>query len=451
MSTRVSVIFFLIITALLGGYYGSPFFLDKSDKRAAHLPGETSPGHHQIELACEQCHTPFGGVKNDGCNKCHGEDHETAQDTHPTTKFADPRNAERAAGLDATQCVTCHREHAPDRSVHGVTIALDFCVKCHMDVIEERPSHKAFALTSCGDAGCHNFHDNRALYEDFFVKHLHEPEQIAGGKVPARTPLLPPGSKDIKALVAKDQNAPGDARPDATLLAEWESTAHAKAGVNCTGCHQVNDPSTGSARWQAKLDHKACATCHGAEDAGFLKGRHGMRLAIGMSPTTPADAPAATHMKPEAAHEELGCNSCHRAHKFDARTAAVEGCLGCHADDHSTSYQASRHYKLWQQEQEGKAAPGTGVSCATCHMPREARKEGGVDVIRVQHNQNDNLRPNEKMLRSVCMSCHGLGFSMDALADPDLWKRNFNGRPAKHVTSLEMAEKRSLDKGKKGE
>ncbi len=31
---------------------------------------------------------------------------------------------------------------------------------------------------------------------------------------------------------------------------------------------------------------------------------------------------------------------------------------------------------------------------------------------------------------------------MDALADPEMLRRNFNGRPGRHVTSLEMAEKR---------
>ncbi len=116
MSTRASVICFLLITAVLGVGYGAPFFQDKSDRRVSHLPGETSPGHHQIESACEQCHTPFGGVKNDACQKCHGEALEAAQDSHPGTKFADPRNADRTGGLDAQTCVTCHREHVPDRT-----------------------------------------------------------------------------------------------------------------------------------------------------------------------------------------------------------------------------------------------------------------------------------------------------------------------------------------------
>lgn len=57
----------------------------------------------------------------------------------------------------------------------------------------------------------------------------------------------------------------------------------------------------------------------------------------------------------------------------------------------------------------------------------------------VQHNQNDTLRPNEKMIRPVCVSCHGLAFSIDALADPALIARNFAGRLQRHVESIAMA------------
>ena len=46
------------------------------------------------------------------------------------------------------------------------------------------------------------------------------------------------------------------------------------------------------------------------------------------------------------------------------------------------------------------------------------------------------------MVRSVCLSCHGLGFTLDALADRDLVERNFNGRPAAHVESLSLVERR---------
>ena len=60
----------------------------------------------------------------------------------------------------------------------------------------------------------------------------------------------------------------------------------------------------------------------------------------------------------------------------------------------------------------------------------------------VQHNQSDNLRPSEKMIRPVCMSCHGLGFSIDALADAALAANNFTGRPRVHVKSLDMVAER---------
>ena len=59
-----------------------------------------------------------------------------------------------------------------------------------------------------------------------------------------------------------------------------------------------------------------------------------------------------------------------------------------------------------------------------------------------EHNQNDNLRPNEKMLRSVCMLCHGLGFSIDALADSKLIENNFSGKPGIHIESLDLVKKR---------
>ena len=59
-----------------------------------------------------------------------------------------------------------------------------------------------------------------------------------------------------------------------------------------------------------------------------------------------------------------------------------------------------------------------------------------------------NLRPNEKMLRTVCMDCHGLGFSIDALADEKLINNNFNGMPSVHVESIDLV-KRRLEKRKR--
>ncbi len=73
-------------------------------------------------------------------------------------------------------------------------------------------------------------------------------------------------------------------------------------------------------------------------------------------------------------------------------------------------------------------------------MHREKiNKKGDVFVV---HNQNLTLRPNEKMIRPVCMNCHGVGFAIDALADEVLIKNNFNGRPSQHIESIDWVKAR---------
>jgi hypothetical protein len=117
--------------------------------------------------------------------------------------------------------------------------------------------------------------------------------------------------------------------------------------------------------------------------------------------------------------------------------AAVEACEQCHDDRHTRAYRDSDHFRLWRgQVRAGPSArANTGVSCATCHLPR--RSEG--QHVTVEHNQNANLRPNEKMVREVCSHCHGLGFSLAALADPALIENNFAQAPAAAAEGIRMA------------
>jgi hypothetical protein len=433
MSTRASWIAWLLVTFLVGSYC---VFSLAFDNQSLYLPGRTSDGHYQLELSCKQCHTPFGGVAQDACIKCHrdkSDEEGTSNKTnsHAASKFNDPRNADRIAALDARKCMTCHVEHWPEGTHRGgYTVAEDFCVKCHADVGTERPSHAGMSFFSCSDAGCHNYHDNRAANEDFLTEHLGEPPVLAKPAMPLRASE---GKPRLKGLRAADQDAPASVQaPQA--VAEWEESAHARAGVNCSACHGGANGST----WNAKPTRTACTGCHGDQDRGFLAGKHGMRQAAGLGPMLPAMA--RLPMNGESKQVALDCNTCHGTHRYDTRRGAVDSCLGCHADEHSQSYRRSPHFKLWEKEIAGTAAPGTGVSCATCHLPREKR-EGSTVVV--QHNQNDNLRPNEKMVRNVCAACHGVGFSLDSIADEDLVRHNFDGRPAKHVASIDMVEKRA--------
>lgn len=412
------------------------------------LPGQTTSGHHQIELACNACHTAWGGVKEDACYRCHAAELKQANDSHPKSKFTDPRNADRLKLIKADNCVTCHREHLPGQTREmGVTLPMDYCAHCHQQTLTDRPSHQNFKFDSCATAGCHNYHDNSALYESFLLKHANEPAIRDSTSVSPRQlrALLMEGGliKNRPPLSAAQQNAPASVKVDAKIMEGWSTTAHAKAGVNCADCHNVEDKATNQKLWSDKPDHNSCTQCHKEEVAGFLGGKHGMRLAEGLPPMTPAHA--RLPMKSDAAHRELSCVSCHGSHEFNTRTAAVDACLSCHNDGHSLAYKNSRHFSLWVSEAAGETPAGSGVSCATCHLPREKIEGEGRVSIRVQHNQNANLRPNEKMIRSVCLDCHGLEFSLDALADRALIATNFIGRPARHVESIDLAVKRQME------
>lgn len=421
----------------------------RATARALLLPGATSGGHYQIELACNTCHrSAFGGKEalQQACVGCHGAELKEARDSHPRSKFTDPRNADRAARLDAAVCVTCHVEHRPRITrTAGVTLPGDYCVICHDGIAKERPTHAGLGFETCAGSGCHNFHDNRALYGDFLVKHARQPELLERRRLRERDFLkvveelsdYPIGRYPLKALGAQEMDAGSGLRSDPKIIGDWLATSHARAGVNCSACHRQQN-ATGAEVWVEQPDHRACSACHGPEVKGFLAGKHGMRLDQGLPPMSPALA--RLPMRQDAHDRSLGCASCHAAHRFDTRRAAVEACLACHSDNHSLAYRDSPHYRLWQRELAGELPAGSGVSCAGCHLPRVPHRTPD-DVTRtlVQHNQNDNLLPSEKMIRSACLECHGLRFSIDALADRALAARNFNGRPAAAVKSIDMA------------
>jgi len=226
--------------------------------------------------------------------------------------------------------------------------------------------------------------------------------------------------------LAGDADAPVEFAFSTHELDDWARSAHARSGTNCSDCHKQSDGS-----FQTTVSGERCGECHREEREGYLSGRHGMREAAGLSPMHVGQARLPMR---ESTDRSLSCTSCHGAHAFDLHRAASTACLECHADEHSLNYPKSKHAALFLADPTGKS----GASCATCHLPRIER--GGQ--VRVAHNQNDTLRPNEKMVRSVCMNCHGLAFTLDALADADSITSNFAQRPTRNIESLEWARSR---------
>jgi predicted CXXCH cytochrome family protein len=428
---KLSALGALVCSTSISGYLGLTLW--REDK-TVYLPGETSHGHYQIEQSCESCHRESGAVRSSTCLECHAEELELADDSHPVSKFLDPRNAQLLEVLDARECGTCHSEHrAAATEPGGATIPRDFCFACHADIAEERPTHAGLDHAGCQQSGCHNFHDNRALDEEFLLQHLREPALKGDATVPRASVRLGDAGPSIARM--------DDAEDDPRAVVDWPSSAHALVGVRCEGCHVETQGAQ-----RSRVDERVCSECHEGETLGFRAGHHGMRLAAGLSPMRPALA--RLPMKPTAYQRELGCHSCHEAHAYDRRSASVASCLGCHDDAHSRAYQGSPHALALDAELRGKASPGSGVSCATCHLPAQPNRAG---ELAIEHNQNDNLRPNEKMVRSVCVHCHGVEFSLAALADQNAIVSNFRAPPRLPIDSMRWVTARDTARARRVE
>lgn len=80
----------------------------------------------------------------------------------------------------------------------------------------------------------------------------------------------------------------------------WENSAHALAEVNCSSCHQDSE----SKEFIAQPNQESCRSCHEVQVDTFLLGKHGIRIAEGLSPLTPAMAHLP--MKEPALNKQMG-------------------------------------------------------------------------------------------------------------------------------------------------
>ncbi|MCO7222798.1 ammonia-forming cytochrome c nitrite reductase subunit c552 [Pleionea sp. CnH1-48] len=432
------IIYGITVTLLLSAVLGYNLL---SGDQSYFLAGDATHGHYQIELACNSCHqTPFATEDDmqEACENCHQQELKRVNDSHPKKKFTDPRNAEMLEMLDARFCVSCHKEHKPEITrQYGVTIADDFCFHCHEEVTEERPSHADFKFDTCATSGCHNYHDNSMLYEKFLMRNMKQADVKKKPKLPKRNSMRRWQKKnpEVDPLQFHDHDGDKLFGKDAIEAHQWAKSQHAQAAVNCSGCHQISkEQSSEVPHLKQAID--TCRSCHEKQFERFTLGKHGMRIASGLPAMSPVDA--RQPMKPQLPHSQVTCQSCHNPHTLDMQQAAVESCLSCHQDQHSVNYKQSSHYQLWLNEVAGDGAPGTGVSCASCHMPRIKKGK----KVTVEHNQNRYLEPNTKMLKPVCMKCHGLEFSVAALSDEVLIETNFNSKPDKSHPTFELIKKR---------
>ena len=229
---------------------------------------------------------------------------------------------------------------------------------------------------------------------------------------------------------------------EATQL--WQTSAHALSSINCSSCHQATETKA----FVASPDQESCRSCHEQSVDTFLLGKHGIRLLEGQTPLTPAMA--RLPMKAAAHGLQMSCNTCHDVHSVNTVQASVDACLSCHNDTHSLNYENSTHANMFVADRRLPRPSGTAVSCATCHLPRHQVKSGDTTVTLVNHNNTYTLLPRDRMVKEVCMNCHGVEYSYNSIFDDDLVEANFDKPPTLSLATFDLVrafEERRADQG----
>ncbi|MBE9029782.1 cytochrome c3 family protein [filamentous cyanobacterium LEGE 11480] len=218
-----------------------------------------------------------------------------------------------------------------------------------------------------------------------------------------------------------------------TINQQWKGSAHALNDVNCASCHK--DKKTKAL--VNNLGPESCKSCHEGEVDTFLLGKHGIRLLEKQSPLTPDRA--RIPMQADAHSKSMNCNACHNVHSVKTVPAAVDSCLTCHSDQHSLNYEKSKHAQLFQAKAARLPRPDqASVTCATCHLPRSLMDEDDEDSVFVNHNNTYTLLPRDRMVRDVCMNCHGMEYSYNNIFDDENVEANFDHASTQDLKTLEM-------------
>jgi len=214
---------------------------------------------------------------------------------------------------------------------------------------------------------------------------------------------------------------------------QWQTSAHALAEVNCSSCHQNEETKN----FVAQPTEESCKSCHENSVDTFLLGKHGIRTLEGLAPLTPAMA----HLPmKDGADRQLSCNTCHNVHTVNTYEAAVDSCLTCHADNHSLNYKNSPHANIFREIGTLPRPSQDAVTCATCHLPRSV----SGDEVLVNHNNTYTLKPRDRMVKEVCMNCHGLEHSFNSIFDDELVEANFARPPTQKLPTFQLV--RDLEK-----
>lgn len=211
------------------------------------------------------------------------------------------------------------------------------------------------------------------------------------------------------------------------VVAQFEMSAHAGAGVTCLDCHQVRPGQTALEHHGFEITTAttalACQDCHADEARQFERSRHALPAYAAVMGTEgyPATFPTERIDRAEEIHPGAVRRPPNALAQLEGSATTVSGCLGCHnigqpnADGSIGTCTAchSRHSTAISLAR----APAT---CGQCHMgPDHAQKEiyseskHGILFEAQRHLMNLDAEP--KLLTAfdmpvpTCATCHMSG------------------------------------------
>jgi hypothetical protein len=210
------------------------------------------------------------------------------------------------------------------------------------------------------------------------------------------------------------------------LVADWEGSLHAPAGVGCDACHGAEHDSAADVAEVVTVTADTCGSCHDTQLGQFSKGKHALAWAsYEAMPTTHAlpmslgqgmKGCGGCHklgLKDEAAIETLkaqgsvfghaSCDACHTRHTFSVKEAQQpQACQTCHMGfDHPQweMWSSSKHGVRYLLKQNGTLPESTPApTCQDCHMidgDHEVRTAWGFLAVRLPLSEDPQWKADQ--------------------------------------------------------
>ena len=313
------------------------------------------------KVACEKCHVPkkltqdkpavqYTNIAHDQCTDCHSDPHENRLGSeciscHETTGWQNIRG--EGFNHDVTRyklegkhkTVRCESCHSGERKKP----AFDRCSGCHSDM------HQGVSLGRPYLLKCETCHSVQGFKPSAYGQTMHQKSAF---------PL---------------------------------EGAH--RAVACRNCHQK---ASIEAKWEMKLSHAACISCHADPHQGRMDKQAGDQSCIACHSQDSWQGSVFDHnrtsFKLTGAHGRVACASCHGS---ENKKMDKSECIHCHADPHRDQFKdivlpdnksidcARCHVtvdwfaELFNHETDSRFPLRGGhqkVACATCHQVWEADK-----------------------------------------------------------------------------